>query len=24
MNNVEAVFHSPEPITDAPQRPGVP
>ena len=23
-NNVEAVFHSPEPITDAPQRPGVP
>ena len=24
MNNVEAVFHSPEPITDAPQRHGVP
>jgi catechol 2,3-dioxygenase-like lactoylglutathione lyase family enzyme len=23
-NNVEAVFHSPVPITDAPQRPGVP
>jgi catechol 2,3-dioxygenase-like lactoylglutathione lyase family enzyme len=23
-NNVEAVFHSPEPITDAPRRPGVP
>ncbi|MBA3738757.1 MAG: VOC family protein [Actinobacteria bacterium] len=23
-NNVEAVFHSPEPITDAPQRHGVP
>jgi catechol 2,3-dioxygenase-like lactoylglutathione lyase family enzyme len=23
-NNVEAVFHSPMPITDAPQRPGVP
>jgi catechol 2,3-dioxygenase-like lactoylglutathione lyase family enzyme len=23
-NNVEAVFHSPAPITDAPQRPGVP
>jgi catechol 2,3-dioxygenase-like lactoylglutathione lyase family enzyme len=23
-NNVEAVFHSPEPITDAPERPGVP
>jgi catechol 2,3-dioxygenase-like lactoylglutathione lyase family enzyme len=23
-NNVEAVFHSPEPVTDAPQRPGVP
>ena len=23
-NNVEAVFHSPEPITDAPIRPGVP
>jgi catechol 2,3-dioxygenase-like lactoylglutathione lyase family enzyme len=24
LNNMEAVFHSPEPITDAPQRPGVP
>ncbi len=24
MNNVEAVFHSPDPITDAPQRGGVP
>ena len=24
MNNMEAVFHSPEPITDAPERPGVP
>jgi catechol 2,3-dioxygenase-like lactoylglutathione lyase family enzyme len=24
MNNVEAVFHSPEPIADAPQRGGVP
>ena len=24
MNNVEAVFHSPKPITDAPERPGVP
>ena len=23
-NNVEAVFHSPQPITDAPTRPGVP
>ena len=23
-NNVEAVFHSPEPITDATERPGVP
>jgi catechol 2,3-dioxygenase-like lactoylglutathione lyase family enzyme len=23
-NNVEAVFHSPVPVTDAPQRPGVP
>jgi len=23
-NNVEAVFHSPEPIADAPRRPGVP
>jgi catechol 2,3-dioxygenase-like lactoylglutathione lyase family enzyme len=23
-NNVEAVFHSPEPIADAPERPGVP
>jgi catechol 2,3-dioxygenase-like lactoylglutathione lyase family enzyme len=23
-NNVEAVFHSPEPIVDAPERPGVP
>lgn len=23
-NNVEAVFHSPEPIHDAPRRPGVP
>jgi catechol 2,3-dioxygenase-like lactoylglutathione lyase family enzyme len=23
-NNVEAVFHSPVPITDAPRRPGVP
>jgi catechol 2,3-dioxygenase-like lactoylglutathione lyase family enzyme len=23
-NNVEAVFHSPQPITDAPERPGVP
>ena len=23
-NNVEAVFHSPEPITDAPRRSGVP
>jgi catechol 2,3-dioxygenase-like lactoylglutathione lyase family enzyme len=23
-NNVEAVFHSPEPITDAPERGGVP
>jgi catechol 2,3-dioxygenase-like lactoylglutathione lyase family enzyme len=23
-NNVEAVFHSQEPITDAPKRPGVP
>ena len=23
-NNVEAVFHSPEPIIDAPKRPGVP
>ena len=23
-NNVEAVFHSPDPVTDAPQRPGVP
>ena len=23
-NNVEAVFHSPEPITDAPERHGVP
>ena len=23
-NNVEAVFHSPEPITDGPIRPGVP
>ena len=23
-NNVEAVFHSQQPITDAPQRPGVP
>lgn len=23
-NNVEAVFHSPEPITDSPERPGVP
>jgi hypothetical protein len=23
-NNVEAVFHSPEPLTDAPQRSGVP
>jgi catechol 2,3-dioxygenase-like lactoylglutathione lyase family enzyme len=23
-NNVEAVFHSPEPITDAPRRTGVP
>jgi catechol 2,3-dioxygenase-like lactoylglutathione lyase family enzyme len=24
MNNVEAVFHSPEPIQGAPERPGVP
>jgi len=24
LNNVEAVFHSPEPITDAPERHGVP
>ena len=24
MNNVEAVFHSPEPIAEAPERPGVP
>ena len=23
-NNVEAVWHSPEPVTDAPRRPGVP
>ena len=23
-NNIEAVFHSPQPITDAPHRPGVP
>ena len=23
-NNVEAVWHAPEPVTDAPRRPGVP
>jgi predicted lactoylglutathione lyase len=23
-NNVEAVWHAPEPVTDAPSRPGVP
>jgi hypothetical protein len=23
-NNVEAVWHAPEPIVDAPRRPGVP
>jgi hypothetical protein len=24
QNNVEAVWHAPEPVVDAPRRPGVP